>query len=126
MNALRLAVVGCLLLGLTVVARAEKDDKDADTKAKLVGKWEPTKSKDLPQGAVVEVTKDGKMFLTAKMGDKELKLEGTYTVKGDKLKMTFKQGGQEMTQTVTIKKLTDTVLITVDEKGETDEFKKKK
>jgi uncharacterized protein (TIGR03066 family) len=127
MIALRLAMVGCLFFGLTALAQAEakKADKDASNKEKLVGTWEAVKG-DLPEGSTVDFTKDGKLKLTAKVQDKTITMEGKYELDGNKLKVTLKQGDKEMKQTLTIKTLTDKILVTLDEEGKTDEFKKKK
>jgi uncharacterized protein (TIGR03066 family) len=50
---------------------------------------------------------------------------GTYKVEGETIKSSHKEGEKEVTETVKIKTLTDTKLVTEDEKGKIDEFKKK-
>lgn len=95
----------------------------------IIGVWEITKSDDgTPVGTTIEFTRDGKLKITTKVGDAPLNLEGTYKVDGDKLTVTVKSPdeGKEMSDTVTITKLTEKVLITKDTKGKSDEFKKKK
>jgi uncharacterized protein (TIGR03066 family) len=127
MKALRFALVGCLFLGLTAVALGEtkkKDDKEASNKEKLVGTWLAVKG-DLPEGATVEFTKDGKLKMTAKVQDKTIAIEGKYEVTGNKIKATLKEGDKENTEMLTIKTLTDKVLIVVDSKGDVTELKKK-
>jgi uncharacterized protein (TIGR03066 family) len=95
---------------------------------KIVGVWEITKSDDgTPLGTTIEFTKDGKVKVTTPVGDQKLNLDGTYKLEGDKLTVTIKPPDEkETTETVTIIKLTDKVLITKDQKGNSDEFKKKK
>lgn len=73
--------------------------------AKLVGKWASK------EGAfVIEFKKDGGVTITA---GGEVKVEGTYTVEGDQLKTV--SGPRKATST--IKKLTDTELVIVNEEG---------
>ena len=98
--------------------------------AKLVGKWEITKTEDetAPKGAVVEFTKDKKVTLTIDAGGKKVELGGTYKVDADKLTVTFKapDSGKESSDTDTIKSLTDDKLVLVDNKGKATEFARKK
>jgi uncharacterized protein (TIGR03066 family) len=127
MKSLWTAVGCCLVLGLAGAAFAEdkKADDKATNKEKIVGVWEVTKSESAPAGATVEFTKDGKMIVNVKANDKDVKVEGTYTIDGDNIKSKLKLGDKEKEETVKIKKLTDKELVTVDEKGKIDEFKKK-
>ena len=127
MSAMRLLVTGLVVLGIVAGVRA--DDKKADTnKEKLVGSWEVVKGDEgaPPVGTVVVFNKDGKMKVTHKQDDKEVTLEGTYTLDGDKVSIVLKQGDKEVKHTVTIKKLTDTEFVAENEKGQKAEFKKKK
>jgi uncharacterized protein (TIGR03066 family) len=98
-----------------------------DTEKKLVGSWEITKSDSLPKGAkgIVEFTKDGKLNLSMSFNDKVFKISGTYKVKDKTITTTLDFGGKSKTETITVKKLTDTELIIEDEKGKTDEYKRK-
>jgi uncharacterized protein (TIGR03066 family) len=121
MRSATLALVGMLFFGLGLAGAA-----DADTAKKLVGVWEVTKSKDAPPGATVEFTKDGKMALKVKAGDKTLSITGTYKVKGQSVITTLSVGGKEKTETNKIKKLTEKELIVEDEKGTVEEYKRVK
>ena len=118
--------IGCglLLRGKTISAAPAP----ASNKTKIVGVWEVTKSEDAaPAGATLEFTKDGKLKVSAKIGDQALSFEGTYKVDGNKLVATMKgPDGKERTETMILVKLTASELITKDEKGRRDEFKKKK
>jgi uncharacterized protein (TIGR03066 family) len=151
MNALRFAFLGCLISGLigcgtpttssvtphsgggsgktpstpaakpeggTPAATGEKSNKD-----KIVGTWQPVKE----AGASIEYAKDGKLKVTMKQEGKEMTMEGTYAVDGDKLTQTLKPPAPAPEQkiTLTIIKLTGTELETKDDKGKVDEFKKK-
>jgi len=90
------------VLGLVVVANA--GSVRADDAAKLVGKWEVTKSGgEVPVGSLVEFTKDGKMTANVTLDGKELKLAGTYALKGDKLKVNLVLNEQKIDHEFTIK-----------------------
>jgi uncharacterized protein (TIGR03066 family) len=132
MAALRVALVGCLLLAASSVALAGKEKGKID-KAKLVGTWTLVKTTSKfapPEGAVVKVTftKDGKITMSMKAGDKAEKREGTYTVKGDQLLAAWKgPGDKETKETMTIKELTARKFVTDEKEGDrtvTTEFKK--
>jgi uncharacterized protein (TIGR03066 family) len=119
----RLAILAFLVIGLVIVGTA---GAQGDNAKKLVGVWEVTKSEGAPPGATVEFTKDGKVKIKAKVGDKELALDGTYKVKGDKLEVTLEFMGKSKSDTSTIKKLTEKELVLQDDKGKLDEFKRVK
>jgi uncharacterized protein (TIGR03066 family) len=129
-------VLGCTVLTLAIVilvgsgrvnsATAAKEKTNAE---KIVGVWEMTKvPKDVPKGSTAEFTKDGKVKMTFKIGDKTLEPQGTYKVEGDKLITTIKgPDGNEHTDTGTIKTLTNTTLVIRDSKTKEEaEFKRKK
>ena len=120
----RLVITGFLFLGLALIGTA---GAPGDNAKKLVGTWEVVKSETgAPPSATVEFTKDGKLKLKAKLGDKELVIDGTYKVKGDKLDVTLEFMGKSKSESSTIKKLTEKQLIVVDEMGKSDEFKRVK
>ncbi|HTU18619.1 MAG TPA: lipocalin family protein [Gemmataceae bacterium] len=154
MQLLRWSLVGCLIIGLagcgggsstkpasSADSKSKKSKEEAkpaaSNKDKIVGTWELTKGGgEMPPGAIIELTKDGKMKISVKDPKGQTQtMDGTYTVDGDKLitgpldkdgKPIKGKDGKEMKDTMTILKLTDTELVTKDEKGKTDEFKKKK
>ncbi|MBN9122563.1 MAG: TIGR03066 family protein [Planctomycetes bacterium] len=110
------AILGCALaVTLVVCAGAAAKDEKIDAK-KLVGKWEPKEKKE---GAsfVIEFTKDGKVTISVNAKEKEAKFEGTYKVDGNKVTTAIKFGEKEQKETHTIIKLTDTELVSKDEKG---------
>ncbi len=110
-------IMPCFILGLAGCGGSNKD--------KIIGVWEVAKSgSGAPAGATIEFTKDGKMKMTVSMNGKEMSMEGTYSVEGDKLTATAGPKGEK--DTATIKKLTDSELVIEDSKGKTDELKKKK
>lgn len=98
--------------------------------AKIEGTWKLTKSETpLPPGATALLIfgKDGKLTMKIEAGGQKLELQGTWKLDGEKLiTMQKTPDGKEVKESHTIKKLDDTDLITVDEKGKSDEFKKQK
>jgi uncharacterized protein (TIGR03066 family) len=115
------AGVASLALGLTTAA----GPVDA---GKLLGAWELTKVEGQAQVPYwrVEFLKDGKLRMTAQKGGEELKVEGTYALKKDRLTLTVEEGGKTTdTRTVTVQKLTDAVLVIVDNNKKM-EFKRAK
>src|SRR6478672_10289801 len=99
-----LAAVAAALLFVGTTPAADKVD----------GKWELTKSSDetAPKGAMVEFTKDNKVTITFDANGKEVKLEGTYKVDGEKLTVKLSlPGGKDNEDTDTIKMLTDEKLV---------------
>jgi uncharacterized protein (TIGR03066 family) len=114
---------------LAGMSQAQDKDKKIDP-AKLVGKWELTKSEseNAPKGALIEFTKDNKLMITIDANGKKFELSGTYKVDGDKLTVTIKSpdGGKDESDTDTIKSLSDEKLVLIDkEKKETELTKKK-
>ncbi len=120
MTAVR-TILAVVILGVLALA-ASAEDKKADNAKLVVGIWEVVKAdaESLPVGAVVEMTKDGKV----KVSIKDEKHEGTYKVDGDKIVATIKGDNGDEKHTVTIKKISDTEMVT-EHDGKTCEFKKK-
>lgn len=113
------AILGCVVVLLLSVGLTAEDKKtDIDAK-KLVGKWEP-KDKKEDAKFVIEFTKDGKVKVNISGNGKDFNVEGTYKVEGNKLQTVVKIGDKEQTHTRTISKLTDTELVSSDEKGKED------
>jgi uncharacterized protein (TIGR03066 family) len=110
------AILSCslgLFLCCALSAEEKKGDEKIDAK-KLVGKWSPKEEATF----TVEFTKDGKATLITTTADgKGAKVEGTYKVDGNKLTATMKVDDKERTMIRTISKLTDTELVSTDEKG---------
>lgn len=97
MKTLCAAVLGLVVVSSGPVARA-------DDTAKLLGKWEVTKSGgDVPVGSTVEFLKDGKMTANVTLDGKELKITGTYKLAGDKLKMDLVVNEQKVDHEFTVK-----------------------
>jgi uncharacterized protein (TIGR03066 family) len=128
-------VVACVaaVLGIGAVGAQDKKDPKKDDKkvdpARLVGKWELTRSTDkgAPQGAVVEFTKDNKVLIAITTGGKQDKYDGTYRVNGDKLSVKLNDPeSKDKEDTDTIRTLTDDKLVLIDSNGKENEFTRKK
>ncbi len=123
MTALRLSLAAVFaVMATTWIGAADKAEK-ADNDKLLVGKWEVTKASDeLPVGAVMEYTKDGKIKVTFKQGDKETILDGKFTVDGDKMKWLFKPEDEK--HTIIIQKITESELKLQDDEKNSWELKR--
>jgi uncharacterized protein (TIGR03066 family) len=124
MSTLRWLAVAAVVCVLSGAARAE--DKP-DYAKMIVGKWEITKADEgtVPVGTIVVFTDDGKIKLTGKKDDKDIAMEGTYKVEGDKFTFTFKEGAEEHSDTITITKISKTEMSTKNKEGKVVECKKK-
>lgn len=116
--------IGLVLALATGLNAADEKKADIDGK-KLVGKWEP-KTPKKGEAMVMEFSKDGKLTVTGDMGGKEVKIEGTYKLDGDKLSFALKFMDVEIKETVTITKLTDDEMEGKDKDGKAESFKKVK
>jgi uncharacterized protein (TIGR03066 family) len=123
MKALKCLGLAALLVTVSAIARA--DEKDYPKL--IVGMWEVTKAAEgtVPEGTLIEFSKDGKMKVSAKKGDDDFKLEGTYKVVKSTFEFTLKLGDMEKSQTITITKLTAKEMATKNEEGKVVELKKK-
>src|SRR5438046_526803 len=117
-------VAAIVFVGAGFAEEPKKEAKKLDA-AKLVGKWELTKSPDegAPKGALVELTKDNKMTITIDLNGKKLELAGKYKLDGDQLTVTITppDGGKEETDTDTVKTLSDEKIVLLDKKGKETE-----
>jgi uncharacterized protein (TIGR03066 family) len=125
MRGIRLATLAsvALLLAFTA-APLLAADKPKDL---IVGKWEP---KQLPEGVkvTIEFTKDGKITVAGKAGDKEFKGSGTYKfVDDDTMETEMEIMGMKDKSKTKIVKISKEELITRDEgKKEEEKFKRVK
>ena len=115
------AVVILTFSGFTGAAGQTKDkDKDKVELKKLMGKWEPKDGK-----IVVEFADKNKLVMSLDLDGKSEKIEGTYKLDGNKLDIAMSFLGKEQKETLTVKKLTDAELVTVDSKGKEETLKRK-
>jgi len=121
-----IVVRGLTVLIICVGFAAFSGAADVD-KAKAIGTWTVAKGEDIPPGTSVEFTKDGKLIFKVALNGKEIKLEGTYKIEGDKITVSMKTpDGKDDTETDTIKTLNDNEMVLVDPKGKEVVFKKGK
>lgn len=115
-------MVLCFAIAALAFQAAGADDKKVEKidEAKLLGRWEPKERK----GRAVEFLKDGKLTVMLPGSSGEVKLDGTYTIDGNKLLTVLKAANQEVKNTITVTKLTDTEMSGTDEKGKADTFVK--
>jgi uncharacterized protein (TIGR03066 family) len=126
------AVLLAVSLTATLAVADGEENKAENTRGKLLGVWESVKSVDLHPGTTLEFTNDNKLKLSVPMViDKDTNTiryqvyPGTYQVEGSKLKVVVPgPDGKDQKQTLKIVELTDVKLVTKDEKGAVDEFKK--
>lgn len=105
-----------LVAGGTTVGQDSKDKVDAKL---LVGKWTPDDELKRDK-MIIEFTKDGKLAIGVKFGEKELKIDGTYKVDGNKITVKMAFMGEEKSEVMTVNTLNKTTLVTTDEKGKKD------
>lgn len=114
------------VFGLAVLAFAGQAARADDT-AKLLGKWEVTKTTgDTPVGAVVEFLKDGKMTVTIANDGKDVKLDGTYKLDGKKLAVKLTLNEQKIEHDFTVAFKGDDTVELEDADKKVDTLKKKK
>jgi uncharacterized protein (TIGR03066 family) len=117
-----------LVLAGTSAADDKKDDKKTEeAKKKLLGTWVAQEGGDMPAGSTLEFIKDGKLKIVVKIQDNKVDVDGTYELADpETLKVTSKApDGKEHSEKIKISKLTDSELVTIDEKDKKDTFKKK-
>ena len=129
-------LIGALALAWTALSAPAPIPKDAPktTAEKLVGTWELVKNSNGNIDGVtvyVEFTKDGKMavkYAPKEKGTEATSLKGKYkVVEGEKIDYTIDDGmGGTRTEILTIKKLTDDELVTVDPDKIQEDFKRVK
>lgn len=124
MNALKSLAIGAFVILLGSSVRAEEK---IDYAKMLVGKWEVSKADPdtVPVGSTIEFTKDGKLKINGKKDDVEMAIDGTYTVKDDTFTYKLKIGDMELSDTITIAKISKTDAVTKNKEGKVVELKKK-
>ncbi|MSR53602.1 MAG: hypothetical protein EXS09_09990 [Gemmataceae bacterium] len=98
----------------------------AQDKALLAGgkEWKVIKSEEAPPGTKFMFANDGKVTLTFAVEGKAREITGTYTLTGTQLIMKLNHDGKERVETRTIKKLTETILITEDKNKKLEELQR--
>jgi uncharacterized protein (TIGR03066 family) len=124
-------LLGTALVALPALSAPIPKQEKKTNAEKLVGKWELVKGgTETPKDMkfVVEFAKDGVMTLHIEPKDGEkMTFKGKYKVDGEKIDYEMEQpGGEKKQEILTIKKLTDDELITVDPADIKEEFKRVK
>src|SRR5262245_66326919 len=99
-----------VVLAVVVAAQADdkKDEKSKIDKNKLIGTWALEKTeKDIKVGIKMEFTKDDKLNVTLTIGGNDIKVNGTYKLKGDKLTVIMKEKRKEKQDYHKVRELTD-------------------
>jgi uncharacterized protein (TIGR03066 family) len=108
-----------LVLACGVASAQERIDAK-----KLIGKWErPANKEKKLEPVIAEFSANKAIFLS---GDPPAKTEFPYEVMGNRLVLTIRSKDGESTRTLTITKLTETTLITVEGKEKTEYTRLKK
>ncbi|HLW64408.1 MAG TPA: lipocalin family protein [Gemmataceae bacterium] len=120
---------GCLAVAVILAGLlsglARADDKV--DKTKLTAVWKLVKSDEpAPKDATAEFTKDGKLIVQFEMDGQQQKLEGSYTLDGNKITAVLKKGENEEKDILTITTLTDNKLVIENKDGKKHEFEKVK
>src|SRR5689334_4788044 len=98
-----------LAIVLVVAAAVPAQDK-------ILGgrEWKVIKSEEAPPGTKLLFGADGKLTVTYVIDGKPRELSGTYTLAGNQLTLKLSNDGRERVETRTVKRLTDTLLVTED------------
>jgi len=115
----RLAVV---LLCVALPATVSAEDPRALAGPKP---WTVVNSEEAPPGTKIQFGADGKLTLTFSVEGKPREVTGTYAVAGNQLTLKLSHDGKERVETRTIKKLTDTMLVTEDKNRKVEELERR-
>jgi len=98
----------------------------AQEKGALAGakEWTVVKSEEAPPGTKIQFGNDGKLTITYVVDGKPRSVSGSYTLAGDKLTLKLAHEGRERVETRTVKKLTESVLITEDKNRKLEELQR--
>lgn len=120
---MRIVLGSMAILALMGGLTAADDQIDA---AKLIGKWELAEAKK-GQSLMLEFQAGMKVSVVVGEAGKDVKLDGTYNIfENNKMDVVLKFMGEDIKESLTIKKLTNDELVTEDSKGKTETLKKKK
>ena len=108
-----------LLFAFPVASTAQDPTALAGPKA-----WTVVKSEEAPPGTRIQFAPDGKLTLTFLIDGRPREVTGTYAVAGNQLTLKLSHDGRERVETRTIKKLTETVLITEDKNRKVEELER--
>jgi uncharacterized protein (TIGR03066 family) len=113
-----------LLLTFSLMVKAA-ESKEGDAKKLIVGKWEPSTSKQV--SVIVEFKPTGELSISMKCYEKNLNADGKYKFKDEKtIELTIKNplNGDERMETITIKSISKDEMVLVDSRKKEDTFKR--
>ena len=98
----------------------------ADDNAKLAGGngWQVVKSEEAPPGTRIQFAADGKLTVTFLVDGKERQVNGSYSLAGNQLTLKLSHDGRERVETRTVKKLTESALVTEDKNRKLEELQR--
>jgi uncharacterized protein (TIGR03066 family) len=120
------AIVAVCVLGACVACVRGDDTKKEDSyKDLIVATWVPAGARGkAAQSISLEFTKDGNVSYTfPQRGGQSATLNGSFTIKGKKLQVTWQSNGRKTPQAFKISKLTEKDLVLVDQQGQTRKYK---
>lgn len=109
------------VLGLLVPFALVAQDKGTLAGAK---EWTVVKSEEAPPGTKILFSNDGKLTITYVVDGKTRSVSGSYSLAGDKLTLKLSHEGRERVETRTVKKLTETTLVTEDKNRKLEELQR--
>ena len=111
----------CLVVGIGTAGATRAQDPGL-----LAGDngWTVVKSEEAPPGTRIHFAPDGKLTVTLQIDGKPRQMSGTYALAGDQLTLKLSHEGRERVETRTVKKLTDSVLITEDKNRKVEELQR--
>lgn len=122
---MRELLIGLSLGILAALTFASPAPKEKTTAEKVVGRWQVVKSGgEEVKNLTCEFTKDGKMILIFVNGEQVMKWEGKYKVVKETIDYSVTMDEEKKAEVLTIKKLTDKAMTTVDPDGLVEEFVK--
>ena len=86
--------------------------------------WKVVKSEEAPPGTKILFSSDGKLTLTFIVDGRARELSGTYSLVGNQLTMKLAHEGRERVDVRTVRKLTESVLITEDRNRKVEELQR--
>jgi len=118
---MRLSKLFIAILTLISAASSIAQEKSLLTGGK---EWKVVKSEEAPPGTKLMFASDGKLTLTFAIDGKAKVITGSYSLTGNQLTMNLNHDGKQRVETRTIKKLTDSVLITEDKNKRVEELQR--
>lgn len=112
---------GLVCLALLVVGAGFLPAQDKGLSGK---EWKVVKSEEAPPGTRVAFGADGKVTITYLIDGRPRELTGTYALAGTQLTLRLTHDGKERVETRTVKKLSDTVLVTEDRNRKLEELQR--